>query len=89
MRFPNVKLNSNKLYEAIFQIGQRKLKDHLENRIYGADVQLQQRILRSKLSKITSDNLFGKFEFKIRKAPNATFKHHSSVSMMKGNKTVA
>ncbi|CAC5418862.1 unnamed protein product [Mytilus coruscus] len=90
MRFQNVKSNLNKICDAMLQIVERQLRDNLENGIYvSADVQLQQRTSHSKLTNIPDDNLFGDLDFSMRKKnQNATFRHHSSVSMLKRNKTL-
>jgi len=87
-QYQNTRPHLNKICEAMLIIVERLLNDHLENGIYGSanDESLQKRTEHSKLTNIPAENLFEDLDFSMRRKPNATFRHHSSVSMIKRNK---
>lgn len=89
-QYTNMRPHLNKICEAMLTIVERQLNDHLENGIYGSanDESLLKRTEHSKLTNIPAENLFGDLDYSMRRKPNATFRHHSSVSMLKRNKTI-
>lgn len=66
-------------------IVERQLNDHLEIGIYGSvnDEWLPKQTEHSKLTNIPAENLFGDLDSSMRRKPNPTLRHHSSVSMIK------
>lgn len=74
----------------MLSVVKRQLSDHLSGGIYGSepDCELKNKTRHSKLTNIPAENLFGDLDFSIKRKPNATLRHHSSISMLKRNKTV-
>ena len=76
----------------MLSVVKRQLSDHLSGGIYGSEpdceLKKQDPAWHSKLTNIPAENLFGDLDLTIKRKPNATLRHHSSISMLKRNKTV-
>ncbi|KAL5007846.1 hypothetical protein ScPMuIL_016652 [Solemya velum] len=88
---PGISENLRCICGAMLQVVKRQLKDHLPSGVYSAapDSKLRDRTKHTKLTNIPSENLFGDLDSGMRRKPNATLRHHSSVTMFKHNHTAA
>ena len=67
-----------------------QLVDHLDGGKYSKnpDQQLLQNICHAKITNIPAENLFGELDYAIKRKRNASLFHHSSIIMLKRNRTL-
>jgi len=78
------------LTKCLTVVMERQLVDHLDGGKYSKnpDQQLLQNTCHAKITNIPAENLFGELDYAIKRKRNASLFHHSSIIMLKRNRTL-
>ena len=86
-----VKQMLQQICKGMVTVTERQLKDFLPGGRYHAvqDPDLRQKMIHSKMTNLVGEQCFGDLDFSLFKRRNASLHHHSSINMMKRNKTAS